>query len=152
MLVSNLITENAYRKIDHTGVGKAVTHGSYEGSHKIYGSRGLTMGGSMPPGDSPGTWVWNTIDYISIGIGGNAIDFGEPLHLANQQSNGGSTQTRGVWCGGSQSTPSGGTDVLNTMSYVTIATTGNAIDFGDLSEATRAHPVMSDSHGGLGCY
>ena len=88
------------------------------------------------------------IDYVTIASAGNATDFGEPLHLGNQYSNGGSTQTRGVWCGGSKSP--GSPDVLNTMSYVTIATTGNVMDFGDLSVATRAHAVMSDSHGGLG--
>ena len=88
------------------------------------------------------------IDYVTIASAGNATDFGEPLHLGNQYSNGGSTQTRGVWCGGSRSP--GSPDVLNTMSYVTIATTGNAIDFGELTIATRAHAVISDSHGGLG--
>ena len=88
------------------------------------------------------------IDYVTIASAGNATDFGEPLHLGNQYSNGGSTQTRGVWCGGSRSP--GSPDVLNTMSYVTIATTGNAIDFGELTISTRAHAVISDSHGGLG--
>ena len=88
------------------------------------------------------------IDYVTIASAGNATDFGEPLHLGNQYSNGGSTQTRGVWCGGSKSP--GSPDVLNTMSYVTIATTGNAIDFGELTISTRAHAVISDSHGGLG--
>jgi len=106
----------------------------------VFGSGGTFQGG---------IFAYN-IDYVTIASSGNASDFGEPLHQAAQQSNGGSTQTRGVWCGGSLAPVS--TTYLNSMSYVTIATAGNAIDFGDLAIATRAHAVMSDSHGGLGGY
>ena len=35
------------------------------------------------------------------------------------------------------------------MDFVTIASTGNAADFGDLLEAKRGHAGNSDSHGGL---
>ena len=38
------------------------------------------------------------------------------------------------------------------MEYVTIATTGNSQDFGDLVEKQRALAALSDSHGGLGGY
>ena len=39
-----------------------------------------------------------------------------------------------------------------TMEYVTIATTGNTTDFGDLTYATGANSSegCSDSHGGIG--
>ena len=45
--------------------------------------------------------------------------------------------------------PSGGT---NTMQYVTIATTGNATDFGDLTDkvALSGQAALSDVNGGLG--
>ena len=39
----------------------------------------------------------------------------------------------------------------NVMQYITIATTGNAADFGDLTQTTVSFAMAcSDSHGGLG--
>ena len=38
---------------------------------------------------------------------------------------------------------------INVMQHVTIASTGNATDFGDLSEAKEMSSSSSDSHGGL---
>jgi len=40
--------------------------------------------------------------------------------------------------------------ILNTIDFVTIASAGNANDFGDLSEPRRGMGALSDSHGGLG--
>ena len=39
---------------------------------------------------------------------------------------------------------------INTIDYITIATTGNATDFGDRVHKTQQHVGMSDVHGGLG--
>ena len=39
---------------------------------------------------------------------------------------------------------------LNTIDYVQIMTTGNAIDFGDLTDARRNIAGASNGHGGLG--
>ena len=50
--------------------------------------------------------------------------------------------------GSGQNIPSGG---VNTMNLITIATTGNASDFGDLANVARASNMGgSDSHGGIG--
>jgi len=38
---------------------------------------------------------------------------------------------------------------INVMQYVTIASTGNAADFGDLTSATIAGSAGSNCHGGL---
>ncbi len=45
----------------------------------------------------------------------------------------------------------GGTpSAVNTMDYVTIASTGNAADFGDLTETISGYKAsMSNGHGGL---
>ena len=40
----------------------------------------------------------------------------------------------------------------NIIDYITFATTGNAIDFGDCIEEKRGTSGLSDSHGGLGGY
>ena len=53
-----------------------------------------------------------------------------------------SSPTRGVWGGGSPG--------INVMGYVTIATQGDAVDFGDLVTATRVHVCSSNAHGGFG--
>ena len=37
----------------------------------------------------------------------------------------------------------------NSMDYVTIASTGNAADYGDASTAMKTHSGASDTHGGL---
>ena len=37
----------------------------------------------------------------------------------------------------------------NVLDYITIASTGNAIDFGDMSTATGGGSVLCNGHGGL---
>ena len=54
-----------------------------------------------------------------------------------------SSHTRGVWAGG------GGPAAVNVMQYVTIASTGNTTDFGDLTWAGGYRCGFSDCHGGL---
>ena len=44
----------------------------------------------------------------------------------------------------------GGYPASNVMGYITIATTGNAIDFGDATDSRGSFAGSSDSHGGLG--
>ena len=57
--------------------------------------------------------------------------------------------TRGVFCGGRNNTPAPSTQ-QEEMDYVTIATTGNALDFGNLGGGVRgAMAGISDSHGGI---
>ena len=50
---------------------------------------------------------------------------------------------RGVFGGGFAPT------VTNTIEYITIATTGNATDFGDLTVSRFQTAALSDGHGGL---
>ena len=87
--------------------------------------RGLCAGG-VNPGDT------NTIEFFSMTSLGNAFDFGD-LTSARGNSGGGSNSTRAVFMGGTQ-TPSNPAGVV-TIDYVQIATAGNAIDFGDSTQA-----------------
>jgi len=57
-----------------------------------------------------------------------------------------SSKIRGLFCGGYFSSP---LSVKDEIDYVTIATTGDAIDFGNLATATRNMDACSDAHGGL---
>ena len=89
----------------------------------------------------------NTIEYITISTLGDSIDFGDLAKGDNNRLSGVSSPTRGLFGGGETSNPGTTTNVID---YITIATTGNAADFGDLSQARSAGSSLSDSHGGLG--
>jgi hypothetical protein len=96
------------------------------------GDRGM-FGGGNP--------VSNVIDYITIATTGNAIDFGD-LTVVRIGLAACSSGSRGVFGGGYTPTPY--VTIVNTLDYITIATTGNAADFGDLTVA-RAHPAACSS-------
>ena len=90
------------------------------------------------PNDTTST---NNIDYITIATSGNTQDFGD-LDENRQATSGGSNSTRGLFSGGSSTvSPSGN---RNTISYITIAATGNAVNFGDLSGLKRYTGSTSD--------
>ena len=76
----------------------------------------------------------NLIDFVLFSAGGTATDFGD-LTLARSGISAGSNTTRGIFAGGSDGaqSPSAG---VNTIDYITMATEGNAIDFGDAIKAT----------------
>lgn len=90
-------------------------------------TRGIFAGGYTGTGTSV-----NTIDYVTIASAGNATSFGQ-LSVARYGVAGCSSPTRGVFGGGTTSGGSGGRS--NVIDYITIATTGNATDFGDLTKA-----------------
>ena len=104
--------------------------------------RGCFAGGTNP------SYV-NIIDYITIASTGNATDFGD-LTVSRTYLGATSSNVRGV-IGGGQNSPSGSWVYQNVMDYVTIATTGDAADFGDLTSTRGYGPIgnISDSHGGL---
>ena len=91
----------------------------------------------------------NNIDYVTIASTGNAIDFGDSL--LGGFGAGGSSPTRGVAGGGyfanSPTGESGG--FTNIIDFVQIATTGNAVDFGDINNVVRHVKGGSNGHGGL---
>ena len=101
--------------------------------------------GSSPTGN-------NTIDFITIASTGNAADFGDSTGPTNAQGNAGAVSDciKAVFAGGYGN--DGSATIINTIDQVTIATTGNAVDFGDISEGTGGganKAGCSDSHGGL---
>ena len=98
-------------------------------------------------GRSASTSNENTIDFITIASTGNAQDFGDLTQGRGIIMSAFSSSTRGIWAGG-DIVPATGR--VNTMDYVTIMTTGNAVDFGDLTSVSRASTATcSNAHGGL---
>jgi|21_taG_2_1085346.scaffolds.fasta_scaffold05194_2 hypothetical protein len=97
-------------------------------------------GGGYAGGDS------NVIDYITTASTGNATDFGD-LTVARYQPAPVSSTTRGVWIAGYA--PGVGSTRTDVMDYVTIASTGNATDFGDLAQARAAGAGISNNIRGV---
>ena len=87
-----------------------------------------------------------TIEYITIATKGNATRFGESSKSGASAPMGASSVTRGVFAGGQFGSPYPQTDIID---YITIATEGNAIDFGDLAAATSHGSGLSNSIRGL---
>ena len=108
------------------------------------GVRGVFMGGADIDSPYP---VTDQIDFVTIATAGNAINFGS-LNTARYNHMGASNSTRGVVAGGRIS-PAPTLPVTNHMEFITIASTGNGSDFGELIEPERAGAGCSDSHGGL---
>ena len=106
-------------------------------------TRGIFVGGQVP---APTSGV-NVIDYITIATEGNETHFGE-ITTRRRLMDSSSSLTRGVCIAGYQDTSPAA--LVNTIDYVTIATTGDATDFGDLTTVRRFTATCSDVHGGLG--
>ena len=90
-------------------------------------TRGVFAGGYLL--DSP-YLRYNNIDYITMSSEGNAKDFGDLTSLRGAIG-AGSNATRGFIPGGT--TAAGGGADTNVIDYLTIASTGNALEFGELS-------------------
>ena len=95
-------------------------------------TRGIRAGGN------PYT---DTIDYCTIQSEGNYVDFGD-LTVSRFGPAGMSSPTRGVFSGGQ--TPSSGIQGIDVMDFITIASLGDAKDFGDMTIARR-EPIASSN-------
>jgi hypothetical protein len=103
-------------------------------------TRGVFGGGETPT-------IVNTIDYITIATTGNATTFGQLTQIKDALGSC-SSSTRGVFGSGVLGGPTtSGTTVV--IEYLTIATTGNALDFGDLIEAKYFASACSSSIRGV---
>ena len=100
--------------------------------------RGIYGGGIRYP-----SGVQTGLEFITLATLGNGTTFGDLTYSGRQEGGGCASSTRVVF-GGAYS-PS----ALNTMNYVQIMTTGDAVDFGDLTVA-RGTGALSNGHGGLG--
>lgn len=110
-------------------------------------TRGICAGGWGPGPVSPTTLAVNIIEYITISATGNAVDFGD-LTLGRTRLSTCASPTRGLFFGGQNDVS--GTTRYNTIDFITIATLGNAQDFGDLT--TQRHTGSSCSNSVRGLY
>ena len=109
--------------------------------------RGLWAGGySSTPRQSVGHS--SSIEAITMASQGTTHYFGDLTSATSQYGDGSSTSTRAVFSIGKVGTTS--SSMVNNIDYVTIASSGSASDFGDMTFPVAYRGMTSDSHGGLG--
>jgi hypothetical protein len=144
---SNTVT-NVISQVTIGTLGNATDFGDLSVTRYALGAcssstRGIFAGGLNPAGDTN----LNTIDYITFSTVGNATDFGD-LTQTKSEIAGCSSSTRGLFVGGQRGT--GGTNTpINVIEYITIASTGNGTDFGDIAVITRAMEACASSTRGI---
>ena len=116
-------TGNAQDFGDVIGASYGMNQGGQAGSS----TRGLIAGGSSA--SSPAEV--EKIQYVTISTLGNSVDFGDLVDQNGYFNAGASSGTRALFAGGGNIGSPFVT--VNTIQFVTIATTGNASDFGDLT-------------------
>ena len=87
------------------------------------------------------------MEYVTIALTGDVTDFGD-LSAARERLAGFSSSTRGVMSGGATNSPSSDTP-MNVIDYITFGSTGNAIDFGDLTTARLSHSATGTNTRGV---
>jgi hypothetical protein len=108
----------------------------WDGTATTDANRAVFAGGN-PLGNDPIT----TIQYTAIATTGNTQSFGD-LSTKRQGGGGCGSLTRGMFIAGANNT--GGFGALDSVEYVTIQTTGNALSFGSLGQAMAATDACSD--------
>ena len=130
-------TQNVMDYVVIASTGNATDFGDLNTIWYNIGGCASATRGIWFPGYDQSTAV-NTIFYIVISSGGGVNDFGDTLNTSRNHSGACSDSTRGIRAEGYNTVISSRTDVLE---FVTIATTGNSQDFGNLNR------VVSDMAG-----
>ena len=100
--------------------------------------RGLVAGGIREPAQT------KYIESYQLATFGNGTSFGD-LSTNTRSKNGTASPTRGVFAGGRSPADPGTAGI----EYVSMQTEGDAVDFGDLTQARYEHNPMGNAHGGL---
>ena len=135
-----------------TDFGEDMFVGGYTHGGGSTGVRGMWAGGYSVPSASPYPVNKHTrsIRGVTIASDGNAVEFGELKRTLGLTYLGGlSDKTRACWGGGYVLAPA---TQVNTIEYFQMNSSGNAMDFGDLTQTRSLLGSLSDSHGGLGGY
>ena len=125
--------------------GNALTFGELSQGRGGCATGGNGVRGISAAGDGNGHH--NTIDYITIASTGNAVDFGDAMQTHTELMGSNSSSVRMCFSGGNAP---GSSYNIAQIEFITIATIGDAQNFGDLHIPRRGPSSLSDSHGGLG--
>jgi len=133
-----------------TSTGNSTDFGDLSENQKENGcassaTRGLILGGNKNLG---GLGYGKRCLYFTLSSGGTAATFGNLVQNAFSFPAGCGNSTRALK-GGGNGNVSGGTPPLNNIEYFTIASTGDATDFGDLTLARNQTTAASNSTRGI---
>ena len=103
-------------------------------------TRGVFARGGLA--DSGAAVVENAMEYVTIQSKGNSIDFGDRTFTNSYQGAAASNTTRGIFAGGWTASPLNNSNIID---YITITSTGNAVDFGDLTSSRHGGDGMSSA-------
>ena len=107
------------------------------------GARAVFHSGTLSSGSDK-----NNIDYVTISTAGNAIDFGDSTQSTESLNTSCvSSRTRGLYAGGYKH-PTGHHDQIG---FITISSTGNSTDFGNLIQSRRGILGVSNATRGVFC-
>ena len=106
-------------------------------------TRALTFGAYTPVTPSP--YMSNTIDSMTMASAGNVVDFGD-MAQARVNGCGYGNSTKAFSAGGSTNPSNSG--YSNALEVVTIASTGNSVDYADLAEETIGNSGCSSTTSG----
>ena len=123
-------------------------------NHFFDGNGDMAAGGPTAVSDTSrvvfindNTTVTNALMYVTMLTGGTAAAFGNASNGQHNRSTGISNATRGLFAGGVYSAHTAAID------YITIQSTGNAADFGDLtvSRYESGHDCIANTTRGVVC-
>ena len=118
--------------------GNGIDFGNLTAAQRSQSSFGSQTRMVMAGGQDPATReIMETIQFGSLG---NAVDYGDGLSGTTENGRGTSNSILGLFAKGS---------VSNVVEQKTIASSANATDFGDLTQARTAAHATSNGHGGL---
>ena len=132
---------------DGTGTRTRVVNGGAVSS----GVRGVHAGGMLKAGTQGQTAFTGDIDrmdYWTIASTGDNTDFGDLSAGARKLPGGFNDSTRGVFAGGRSGSAASPT-YFDNMEYITIGSTGNTTDFGDLYDGREGCGADNDTRGCL---
>ena len=123
--------------------GNAVDFGHLSNAYQTGFAAGSTTRGIFAGGR--GGSYFNVIEFVTFTTTGDVTDFGD---LSSQKKGSGkgnaSNSTRAIFCGEDKS----GDTITNVIDFITIATTGDAVDFGDATtNITTVSNLFSSTRG-----
>ena len=131
--------------------GNAVAFGNVDTTDN-WGNNGLACGSNGTRGVFAGVGTTNgnnQIQYITIQTTGNTTDFGQLSVKRDFYSFQNVSDTTRTVMGGGLDLSGGGSGGLNTIDYITTATTGNSTDFGDLTVGLQGASGTSNGTTGV---
>ena len=133
---------NRIEYVTIANTGNATDFGDLSVLRTGISSGGSTTRGIFNGGTNGGTF--GPIDYVTISTTGNATDFGDAINVKTG-AGGASSNIRMVVGGGHSGGTTEDAAQSNSIEYITIATTGNATDFGDLVTGRNSVAAVSSS-------